>query len=91
VCRHHCQAGGALFKHTRVRGLGAKHGAQELGGVGAWAALAANATCKRIVGRAQRDDKGTQIGVGDTVRCGRGLGMFGRMGPCRPSTRVGCE
>jgi hypothetical protein len=37
VCRHDCQAGGALFRRTRVRDSGAKHDAQELYSRVVWA------------------------------------------------------
>jgi hypothetical protein len=37
VCRHDCQAGGALFRHTRVRDSGAKHDARELYSRAVWA------------------------------------------------------
>jgi hypothetical protein len=37
VCRHDCQAGGALFRCTRVRDSGAKHDAQELYNRAVWA------------------------------------------------------
>jgi hypothetical protein len=35
---------------------------------------------RRMVGRARRDGNDTRIGSGDTVRCGRRMGMVGRMG-----------
>jgi hypothetical protein len=37
VCRHDCQAGGTLFRRTRVRDSGAKHDAQELYSRVVWA------------------------------------------------------
>jgi hypothetical protein len=37
VCRHDCQAGGTLFRRTRVHDSGAKHDAQELYNRAVWA------------------------------------------------------
>jgi hypothetical protein len=44
-----------------------------------------------MVGRARRDGNDTRIGSGDTVRCGRRMGMVGRMGAGRHDMQIGCE
>jgi hypothetical protein len=51
----------------------------------------ASSTCRQIAGCARRNGDDMRIGSGDTVGCGRRLGMIGRMDPCRYDTRVGCE
>jgi hypothetical protein len=51
----------------------------------------ASSAGRQIAGHARRDGDGTRIGSGDTVGCGRRLGMIGRMDPCRHDTRLGSE
>jgi hypothetical protein len=47
--------------------------------------------CRRIARHPEEDGNCTWIGSGDTVRCGRRLGIVGRMGTGCRGTRVGCK